>query len=686
MTNGSPPNGFATRLMALTWRRPPTTLAEQTRRRVVIYLIPFLFCLYILAYLDRVNVSVAQLGMERPPEQGGLGFTRDISGFGAGIFFWGYWILEIPSTVTVVRWGARWVFVRILVLWGLCAAMVGAIGTPFGDSLLGWLHLSPEGQFYLLRFMLGFFEGGFFPSVIVYLALWFRPEDRAKAIASFMSAIPLSSMLGLPLSGLLLDVHWFGLDGWRWIFIVEGILPVLAGFVTLFFLPDRPARAAWLPPAERDWLLGELDREHRAKLGHGPGAWKHHLGIVLLLTIVYFGLNVTNYGLGMFMPRIIQSQLGLAANARFSLLGLTVTTDQFASFVASLPYVMGFIAMLLNGRHSDRSGERIWHVAVPLALSGLGILAAALTDGVPLVPVLIMIFWVGAAMYAHLPAFWPIPTMFLGATTAAAAIGFINMLGNLGGSVGPMMVGKTPEGQTSFAPALLRLAPWPLLSAGIILIIGYTRSRFSRRGTMTGIPDRKTFETAYAGQAPWDIGKPQKAFVDVADQVTGSILDAGCGTGDAALFFAGRGHRVTGIDYLEEPIARARRKAAERGQPVNFFVMDATALKDLPEVFDAVIDSGLFHVFSDADRQRYVEGLGRVVKPGGRVFLLCFSEEEPGTQGPRRVSKEELHAAFADGWAIESITPSHFEVRPDLKDLTFSPGGSKAWFAVVRRK
>ena len=202
---------------------------------------------------------------------------------------------------------------------------------------------------------------------------------------------------------------------------------------------------------------------------------------------------------------------------------------------------------------------------------------------------------------------------------------------------------------------------------------------------MTPVPDRSTFEAMYAGQAPWDIGKPQKPFLDVADRITGSVLDAGCGTGDTALFLAGRGCQVTGIDFLDVPIQRAKRKAAERGVQATFLVQDALALKDWTERFDNVIDSGLFHVFSDEDRRRYVEGLATVFKPGGRLFLLCFSDEEPGTQGPRRVSKEELHAAFAEGWSIESIEPVRVEVRPNFKDVTFSEGRPKAWFAVVRR-
>ncbi len=199
------------------------------------------------------------------------------------------------------------------------------------------------------------------------------------------------------------------------------------------------------------------------------------------------------------------------------------------------------------------------------------------------------------------------------------------------------------------------------------------------------VPDRSTFEAAYAGLPPWDIGKPQATFMEVADQVVGSVLDCGCGTGDNALFFANRGHKATGIDFLAEPIARAKQKAVERGLTVNFLVMDALDLKVLPEVFDSIIDSGLFHVFNDTDRERYVAGLASALKPGGRLFLLCFSDAEPGTQGPRRVSREEIATAFSDGWLVQSIKPSRFEVRSDLKDVEFSPGGPHAWLVVAER-
>ena len=193
------------------------------------------------------------------------------------------------------------------------------------------------------------------------------------------------------------------------------------------------------------------------------------------------------------------------------------------------------------------------------------------------------------------------------------------------------------------------------------------------------------FETLYAGQAPWDIGKPQQPIIEVADQISGSILDAGCGTGDTALFLAGRGHHVTGIDFLEEPIKRAKSKSTERELSPTFLVKDALTLRDWSERFDNVIDSGLFHVFSDEDRTMYVVGLAAVLKSGGRLFLLCFSDEEPGTNGPRRVSQTELHDAFSQGWEIESIQPIRFETLPNLKNFVFSEGGPKAWFAVVRR-
>jgi cyclopropane fatty-acyl-phospholipid synthase-like methyltransferase len=198
--------------------------------------------------------------------------------------------------------------------------------------------------------------------------------------------------------------------------------------------------------------------------------------------------------------------------------------------------------------------------------------------------------------------------------------------------------------------------------------------------------DRATFENLYAGPAPWDIGKPQKRFTAIADRVTGPVLDAGCGTGEHALFFAAQGHRVIGIDFVPEAIRRAQRKADERRLPVEFLVKDATTLSDWGKRFATVIDCGLFHVLSDDDRRSYVRGLSRVVEPAGQLFLMCFSDEEPGTDGPRRVSRQELLDAFADGWKFESIRPARCEVHPEFTECTFSEGGPKVWFATIRRQ
>lgn len=201
---------------------------------------------------------------------------------------------------------------------------------------------------------------------------------------------------------------------------------------------------------------------------------------------------------------------------------------------------------------------------------------------------------------------------------------------------------------------------------------------------MSNVPDRATFESFYAAKAPWDIGKPQGPYIAVADRVVSPVLDAGCGSGEIALYFSALGHRVTGLDFLEEPIRRARGKAVERGLSADFIVKDALTLRDWGARFATVIDCGLFHVFSDDDRRRYVAGLSAVLSPGGRLCLMCFSDEEPPGEGPRRVSRQELLVAFAEGWELESLRPCRFEVNPEFTDK-FSAGGPKAWFAVVRR-
>ena len=490
---------FGDRLMGIFWRRPAATLGERTRRRVTLHLVPFLFFLYILAYIDRSNIAVAKLGMTESLGHGGLGFDDKIIGWGAGVFFWGYWILEIPSTLWVERRGARGVFVRILILWGLMAGIMAAIGTPVAATMFGWLPSLKEDlgvgflssaaqfinglghdaktQFYFFRFMLGFFEGGFFPSVIVYFSHWFRPEDRAKAMASFALAMPLATVIGNPISVLIKNNFTaFGLEGWRWIFIIEGAVPVLAGFATIFLLPNRPAEVKWLTAEERDWLSAELQRERdeRKRLSHV--GWRNHLALVLLLTVVYFLQNVTSYGFSTFMPTFMKSFLlsadpGLQAHEN--------RLDFLATILATLPYCVALIALLVNGWHSDKTRERAWHAAVPLLVMSAGVLLAWAFTGQPILAMLVIIVIVGACLYTHIPAFWPIPTMFLGASAAASAIGFINMIGNLGGSVGQIVVGE--KSGTSVPDALLRMVPWSAGAAVVLIAMDYYRRRQLRK-------------------------------------------------------------------------------------------------------------------------------------------------------------------------------------------------------------
>ncbi len=502
-----PVDPLGDRLMRVFWRRPAATVAERTRRRVTLRLVPFLFFLYILAYIDRSNIAVAQLGMSVPPEQGGLGFDSAIIGWGAGIFFWGYWILEIPSTLWVERRGARGVFVRILILWGLMAALMATIGTSVAAAMFRWLprlqeDVSPEFvaaithfvnglrddtryQFYFFRFMLGFFEGGFFPSVIVFFSHWFRPEDRARAMASFALAMPLATVIGNPISVLIKNnVTAFGIEGWRWIFIVEGIMPVLAGIATIFLLPNRPAEVKWLTDDERRWLQSELEREREEKKKLSHVGWHNHLAMVLLLTVVYFLQNVASYGFSTFMPSIMKSFL-LEGNP--ALKSDANRLDFYATILGILPYCVAIVALLINGWHSDKTRERIWHAAAPLLLGSLGVLLTWAFTGQPYVAIALLIVVVGASLYTHIPAFWPIPSMFLGASAAASAIGFINMTGNLGGSLGQIVIG---ESGTDVKLALLRMVPWSAIAA--IVLIGMGAYRKMKMRDNSSRPNSKT--------------------------------------------------------------------------------------------------------------------------------------------------------------------------------------------------
>jgi ACS family tartrate transporter-like MFS transporter len=417
---------------------------------------PYLFLLYVIAYLDRVNVGYANLQMK-----GALGFTDAIFGFGAGIFFIGYFILEIPGSLLVEKWTARGWIARIMISWGIVAILMGFIQT--------------RNQFYLLRFLLGAAEAGFFPGIIVYLSHWFRYQDRAKVLAFFMAAQPVSLFIGSPLSGLLLRVNWLGVPGWRWLFIVEGIPAVVFGFVTIFYLTDWPHQARWLPEDERQWLTSELDREKEAKQRAQPlgilQAFRHRE--VILLTIAYFCMAATVYGFTFWLPTIIK---------RFS-----GSSDLVVSLLSAPVFGAGIVAILMIGWSSDRTKERRWHAAGCMIIASIGLfLAVAAKDHVGLA--IAMFSFAAVGMYGYLPGFWALPTSFLSGTAAAASIGLINSVGNLGGFVGPYVVGYVSRATGSFFVGVSCLSLSAMIAAVLILSVRATKNS-SVRGNATEPPE-----------------------------------------------------------------------------------------------------------------------------------------------------------------------------------------------------
>ena len=413
-------------------------LAERTRRRISRRLMPFLFLLYIISYLDRVNLSYAGLEMTKE-----LGFSNQVFGFGSGIFFLGYVLLEIPGTILVELWSARKWISRIMISWGVVAALTGLVHT--------------KQEFYGARFLLGVAEAGFFPGVIVYLTHWYRAADRAKAVAAFMAAIPVSQIVGSPVSALLMKIHWLGYSGWRWLLILEGVPAIVCGVITYFYLTDRPRDAKWLPDEERDWITGELERERAAiqakeKVSVWRAFWQRD---VLLLTLVYFlGTNV-NYGFTLWLPKMMQRLSGFTP--------VVVTLLAAAPFLAAWPF------MLLVGWSSDKRQERRWHMAGSLVLAAAGLGLARATDNV----------WLGLGAFTiaamgingRLPPFWAMPSAILAGTPAAAVIGSINCVGNIGGFVGPYAVGWLTDRTQSYAAGVLYLIGSALLGAGVVVFV-----------------------------------------------------------------------------------------------------------------------------------------------------------------------------------------------------------------------
>lgn len=422
---------------------PLTDVASRTRVRIMRRLIPYLFLLYIINYLDRVNVGYAGLEMTRD-----LNFTPEVFGFGAGIFFVGYFLLEIPGTLLIELWSARKWIARIMITWGIVAVAMG--------------FMNSATQFYWLRLGLGAAEAGFFPGIIVYLTHWFRYQDRAKAVALFMAAVPLSNFIGSPISGLLLGVNWFGLAGWRWLFIIEGAPAIVLGVVTIFYLTDWPHQAKWLAEDERNWIAGELEKEKDLKSSAHSlkilEAFRHRE--VILLALSYFFIVTGLYGFNVWLPTIVKALSGLPNFA--------------VTLVSALPYLVAFAALLFVGWSSDRTNERKWHSAVPMFIAGAGLLLSALSESH--VALAVGLFCVAAAgLYSFFPAFWALPTHFLAGSAAAASIGLINSIGNLGGFAGPYVVGYVNQVTNSFVGGMLYLSVSAALGGVLVLALRQTR-------------------------------------------------------------------------------------------------------------------------------------------------------------------------------------------------------------------
>ncbi len=411
--------------------------ASDARRKIARRLIPFLFVLYITSFIDRVNVGFAGLDMTRE-----LHFSNEVFGFGSGIFFLGYCLLEIPGAMLADLWSARRWIATIMIVWGVLASSTGLIRNAT--------------EFNAIRFVLGLAEGGFFPAVVVYLTHWFRQEDRGKAIAMFMAAIPVSNAIGAPVAGLLLRLHWLGLSGWRWLLILEGLPALLGGVAALVYLTDRPKQARWLAPEDKDWISGELAREKGKK--HGPGNMLDAVRkpYVWMLALTYFLINTSGYGLNIWLPKMVQKFSGL-------------TTFQI-SLVVAIPFVVSIPAMLLAGWHSDKTGERRWHAALASLTAGVGLALSQLVNGNPVL--IIVSFSIAAVgIMSFYPAYWALATGLLSARSAAAGFGFVNLIANFGGFTGPYMVGYLTDRTGTYAAGVYSLVATAFLSAVVLIAL-----------------------------------------------------------------------------------------------------------------------------------------------------------------------------------------------------------------------
>lgn len=432
-------------------------LERETLRRVSARLLPLLFLMFIAAYLDRTNVSLAALQMNRD-----LGLSAAVYGFGSGVFFIGYALFEVPSNLILARVGARRWMARIALTWGLLACTMMFVRGPR--------------SFYTVRFLLGIAEAGFFPGIIYYLSAWFPERRRARAIAGFMIAVPLSSAIGGPLGGALLSFTGnLGLAGWQWLFLVEGIPSVLLGVVAFLYLTDRPEDATWLSTEQRDWLRDRLDAERLARAHSSETSLVRALGRRSLWTLsaVYlFGISAL-LGTTYFAPVMIRDAFGMGTTG----VGLAV----------GVLGLVGLVGILANGTHSDATDERVLHTAVPMLVVAAGYAIAALVPSPAALLVGFALIYLGAN--AFMPAFWCIPTAMLDGTAAAGGIAVINSIGNLGGFFAPSLLGALKDRTGAYAGGLLTLGVVSVAAAVVVLPFRILSSRANGEGSARGNAD-----------------------------------------------------------------------------------------------------------------------------------------------------------------------------------------------------
>jgi ACS family tartrate transporter-like MFS transporter len=414
-------------------------VADRARRKIFRRTIPFLFVLYIIAYLDRANVAFAKL-----PMSADLGFTEAVFGLGAGIFYIGYILLEIPGALIVERWSARIWMARIMITWGLCTVLVGFVHTT--------------NQFYITRSLLGIAEGGFFPGIIVYLSHWFSKEDRAKAMAGFTMSAPAALVIGAPVSALILRLNWFDLAGWRWVFILEGLPAVVFGVVVLFYLTDHPRQAHWLDAEEREWIASKLDKEKQElrEAGHLSVMQALRQRNIVCLALACAFSNFSMFAYLLWLPATIQNASGLS---------LTIST-----ICSALPFALAMITIPIVGRSSDRTGKRKLHTIVPMVLAA-GFFLLSAVPGLPFPLVLILLCLTGAAAFSWGVSFWVIPSLILGESAAAASIGFINMVNSVGSFAGPAVAGSLLTRGFSHREVVICLSTCFLISAALVAAV-----------------------------------------------------------------------------------------------------------------------------------------------------------------------------------------------------------------------